>query len=421
MKQKEIELLFTLQGRDKIKVITLCTENIKRILLEHELFKDRIRKDTFRDIIEIKFGNKWHKYADVHAVILMNEIATNFAPFQKVNKGMVMDAVDNVAEINKYDSATDYIKSLKWDNVPRLDNWLSTVYGVEADDYHIAVGSNWIKGLVKRIIEPGCKFDYVLVIEGEQGTLKSSSFAALGGDWYIETTMNTDNKDFFMQFAGNVIIEFSEGETLSRTDVKRMKAIITTQVDKFRAPYERVPKDHPRRCVFAMTTNESEYLKDDTGNRRWLPVRMVKPFADVHWISENRDQLFAEAYHRLYSLNENVYEFPHERTMQEQADRMETSPYQERVEDWYFNRISQDRRDKGITVQDIWENVMNSSPAFAKPITRYDSMVIAGILKKIGLEKNRVMVNNIRQMRWFLSEKNRPTTTLKVSNYAEHI
>ena len=416
-KQKEIELLFTLQGRDKIKVFTLCTENICRLLRDHEIFKDKLKFDEFTQLTYVNFDNGWEQIKDYHTVKVMNEIAKNFSFFQKVSNNMVNEAIIVVAQENKFDSAKDYFKSLKWDNVPRVDTWLSETYGVENNEYHRSVGSNWIKGLVKRIVYPGCKFDHILVIEGEQGTGKSTSLSVLGGQWYLETFMNTESKDFFMQFTGNAIIEFSEGETLNRTDVKRMKAIITTQVDRYRAPYARFAEDHPRRCVFAMTTNETEYLKDDTGNRRWLPIRMERSMANIEWLRENRDQLFAEAYHRVVSLKESVYEFPIEEMRRQQEARMEESPYQERIEDWFFNQLKQDARNKGITAQLVWETVINATPSFSKPITRYEEMVITGIFKKIGLEKRRIMVNGRRCNRWFLKDEFISTTTLKVTDY----
>ena len=199
--------------------------------------------------------------------------------------------------------------------------------------------------MVKRIVFPGCKFDYVLVLEGEQGIKKSMSLAVLGGNWHSETTMSTDNKDFFMQFAGKAIIEFSEGETLSRTEVKRMKAIITVQSDRYRVPFDRMTQDFPRRCVFAMTTNQSEYLKDETGNRRWLPVAVVAEEANIEWLQANRDQLFAEAYSRVLA-GEKIYEFPKEETERQQAARMIHDPNADLVAEWYYNELRIEEREK---------------------------------------------------------------------------
>lgn len=314
---------------------------------------------------------------------------------------MLYDAIMKVCQENSFDSAIDYVKSLKWDEVPRLDTWLQKVYGAPDDVYHKAVGANWMKGMVKRIMVPGCKFDYVMVLEGKQGSKKSTSLAILGGAWHVETTMSTDTKDFFMQFQGKTIIEFSEGETLSRTEVKRLKAIITMQTDKFRPPYGRVSMDFPRRCVFAMTTNQDEYLKDETGNRRWLPVRVMLPQADVAWLAENKDQLYAEAYHRVIEKNETVYEFPEVETALEQHKRRIEDPNLDAVQDWYYSALTSVQRGEGITTFQVYRDALHNgfSP---RPMTKYEEMTIADMLKNfMNLEKRRTMIDTKRAWKWY--------------------
>lgn len=397
----EIDLLYTLVGRDKIKTYTLCSENICRILRHHPDFKGRVKFDAFTNFIYMKFDNEaWSPLRDHHSLRMQNEIASSFSFFQKISSSMMNEAIAVVAYENTFDSAIDYIEALKWDGVERMPTWLTTVYGVEDNEYHRSVGTNWLKGLVKRIIHPGCKFDYIFVIEGPQGSRKSSSLATLGGEWYVETFMNTESKDFFMQFQGKAIIEFSEGETLSRTDVKRMKAIITTQIDRFRAPYARYAEDYPRRCVFAMTTNETEYLKDDTGNRRWLPITL-KHHADVEWIKDNRDQLLAEAYHRIVVLNETVWEFEEDIVKEEQSKRVETNPQQEMIEDWFYNTLTPTQQEEGITTTQVYVDVLHKGFP-TRPISKYDEMVIAGALKNMGMVRQRKTIGNVRSWRWFI-------------------
>jgi len=212
--------------------------------------------------------------------------------------------------------------------------------------------------------------------------------------------MTTDNKDFFMQFAGKAIIEFSEGETLSRTEVKRLKAIITMQSDKYRPPYERSSQDFPRRCVFAMTTNESEYLKDDTGNRRWLPVTLVFPEADVEWLEKNREQLLAEAYHRVVPLKETVYELPKEETLAAQQARKIKDPNTDLVADWYWHELKDTDREKGITITQV-HKIINGG-FIHKALNKFEEMAIASILKDgLKLEKRREMVSGVRATRWY--------------------
>lgn len=386
----------------KNKKNTLCLENVGKVLRINPFFAGRFRWDNFKTQVEMKVNDEWVQFEDKHIINIQRIISTLFVDFQTVKKDMVYDAVFLIAHENFMDSAIDYLKGLVWDGEARLDTWLCSVYGVEDNVYHRAVGSNWMKGLVKRIMFPGSKYDQVLVIEGEQGSKKSLSLYTLGfnGDWHIETTQSTENKDFFMQFSSKPIIEFAEGETLSRTEVKRMKAIITTQNDKFRAPYDRVSRDHPRRCVFAMTTNSSEYLKDETGNRRWLPVTLVFEEANIEWIKDNRDQMYAEAYHRVITKNETTWEYPKEETKAQQDARRVSDPNSELVADWYFNAISEDDRKTGVTVLMVHIGAFGNQ--FSKKMQKYEEMNIANILKDVlKLEKKVTSRNGIKCTRWY--------------------
>lgn len=402
----KLDLLFTI-NKEKDKVFIQNTENMTRILRDHPEFEGAFRYDAFRNVLEHHLDGKWKPFEDNDAVRVQTRIQVLFPAFLKVGKDMIYDAMIKVAKENTIDSAADWLKALKWDGVPRLDSWISKTYGTDDDEYHRAVGANWMKGLAKRIAVPGSKFDYVLVLEGKQGIRKSTSLAVLGGDWHVETAMSTDNKDFFMQFQGKAIIEFSEGETLSRTEVKRMKAIITMQMDKYRPPYERTSQDFPRRCVFAMTTNLDQYLKDETGNRRWLPVALKQP-ADIEWLKENRDQLFAEAYHRAITLGETTYEFPEEETERQQAMRQAPDPREEQVYEWYYQKLGEEQREAGITTRQAYVMGVQNGSAFGKEMGRLEDMIMASILRDgLKLEKRRVQDEGSRYYRYFPTDESR--------------
>lgn len=402
---EELDLLYVIKNKEKVFILN--TENICRVLVGHSYFKGRFRIDNFKCLLEIKphKTDKWRALEDADSIDIQTSISILFPSFAKVGKEMVYDAIVKVSKDNAIDSASDYIRSLVWDGSPRLKNWLREVYGAPDDKYHTAVASNWFKGLVKRITNPGCKFDYVLVLEGQQGTGKSTSLSVLGGsmdqNWHVETTMSTDTKDFFMQFEGKAIIEFSEGETLSRTEVKRLKAIITMQSDKYRPPYERTSKDFPRRCVFAMTTNQTEYLKDETGNRRWLPVAVLLKKCNVDWLRDNRDQLLAEAYHRLSVLKETVYEFPEEETVAQQQQRRIHDANEDLISDWYWNKLTILQRKEGITIHQVYRDVLcGGFPT--RSINKHEEMSISSTLKDaMRLEKRQVMRDYVRIVRWY--------------------
>lgn len=409
-----LDLLYTTIRGDK--VYTQNTENICRILRHHSLFKGHFRYDTFKNTLEIGEPNPkqialiWRSLEDHDTIEIQTAISIIFSVFGKVGKEMVLDAIMKVSRENTIDSASDYIRALQWDNTPRLDEWLIRTYNTPDTAYYRTVAANWMKGLVRRIIEPGSKFDYVLVLEGEQGIKKSTSLSILGNvypdqpNWHVETTMSTENKDFFMQFQGKAIIEFSEGETLSRTEIKKMKAIITTASDKYRPAYGRLSMDFPRRCVFAMTTNQTEYLKDETGNRRWLPVACDGQ-ANIEWLKENRDQLFAEAYYRVITLKETTWEFPEEETFEMQSARRIHSPSQDVILDWYFNKLSLTDRENGVTSYQVFRDCLHAGFP-GKSITRYEEMEIADVLNNfIRLKKVRRMNGGVQYWKWVMDVK----------------
>jgi hypothetical protein len=398
---------------------TLNIENICRVLRGYKEFAGKFRYDSFKNILENSLTGAWMIFKDNDAVIVQTRIQTLYPPFLKVGKDMVYDAMIKVAIENEIDSAADWLRALKWDGTSRLDSWIHKTYWTPDDEYHRTVGANWLKGLVKRIIHPGSKFDYVLVLEGKQGIRKSTSLLILGGEWHVETAMSTDNKDFFMQFQGKAIIEFSEGETLSRTEVKRMKAIITMQSDKYRPPYERTSQEFPRRCVFAMTTNQEQYLKDETGNRRWLPVA-IKQNVNINWLQENRDQLFAEAYHRVITLKETTWEFPEDELARQQSMRETIDPREEQIYQWYWKTLGDTERAEGITTRDAYVIGVQHGSAFGKEMGRLEETVIGSILRHgLKLVSKRVMNEGARSYRYYETDESKalaPKEKTEVSN-----
>lgn len=373
-------------------------ENIKKVFDNDEDFFDRVVFDRFSQTHLYKDGEKYRDLHDTDETTITRELSVKYPFFVTVALEKVRTVMLEHAREHSIDMAEDWIRAEKWDGTPRLDSWLHKTYNTPDDEYHQAVGSNWLKGMAKRVIEPGCKFDYVLVLEGEQGIKKSTSLGILGGYWHVETTITPDNKDFFMLLQGNLIIEFSEGETLSRGEIKQLKAVITAQHDKYRAPYERTIQSHPRRCVFAMTTNQDEYLKDETGNRRWLPVRCIGQ-VNTDWLEENRAQLLAEALHRVETLKETTWEFP-ACVVEEQEKRRIYDPNTERIIDWYNSAAVTDIQKKaGITIDAVWVGAFGRNSGSAN---RAEQMQIATILvNNLGLERKRAMSHGARVYRYF--------------------
>lgn len=394
--EEEIEYDFLMSG-GKEPYPLLIFPNITRVLRKDPYFKDKIRKNDFSHFVEAKNEQgKWEALNDDFISRTREYIAENFSCFVKVSKDMTTDAIIRVAGDNRVNPPRDYFTSLVWDNKPRLNSWIHHTYGTPDDELHQAIGSNWLKGLVKRVMQPGCQFDEVLALESAQGYRKSSSLRVLGAPWHVETTHSLDNKDFYLLLAQNVIVEFSEGEIMDRSSVNKIKAEITKTEDQLRPPYERGMVTLPRSCVFAVTTNRLE-LKDDTGNRRWLPVQLQK-VADIDWLAENKDQLFAEAYHRVIVLGETTHEYPHQlRELQE--SRQEYNDIDEDIID-YILRLGLENIEAGnLTLTMVCDEVIGENH------NKLDEMRVASSLRRLHFEDRRVYIDGKRVRRWYPTEK----------------
>lgn len=343
------------------EIIIPCKENVLIALRITDGLSGKLRYNEWTGRKEIfDIDGKWRPFEDNDINIIQSVLANNYKDLalRTASDSFVNKAVLQYAKENSVDPAKEYFQSLVWDGVPRLDTWIKNTYNtVGYEKEYATFGTQWLKGLVKRVVDAGCKFDHVLVIEGEQGLKKSTAFKTLGKDWYVEVTISPNNKDFFMVMNGKMIVEFSEGEIQDRASHKLLKSVITTQIDTYRNPYEREVQDRPRRCVFAMTVNDSKYLKDDTGNRRWLPVACGS-WINVDWLEENRDQLFAEAYHKAVTLNENLYDGLSTQTIKDMQDARREERFEEiKIVDWYQYR-SKEEREEGYSLEEIYDSAI---------------------------------------------------------------
>lgn len=195
---------------------------------------------------------------------------------------------------NEFHPVREYLKGLHWDGVPRLNTMLQDYLGVEDSPYTQAAGRKWMCGAAARALRPGCKFDCVLVLVGPQGVGKSTFAAILARGWFNDSVIDMGRKDGYESLQGSWIIELSELASMKRQEVESVKAFIAKQEDTFRAAYARRADTRPRQCVFLATTNDTEFLKDRTGERRWWPVNVTRKL-DRDQLRQNVDQLWAEA------------------------------------------------------------------------------------------------------------------------------
>lgn len=273
----------------------------------------------------------------------------------------------------------DWMESLVWDKTERIAWFLHEAFGAsEESEYVWAASKNFWIGMVARILQPGCKMDNMLVLEGQQGTYKSTALNIIGGSWYTETRGSVLEKDFFLNLHGKLIVEIAELSAFRKAEITAIKQVISCRTDRYRAPYDRTSEDHPRQSVFVGTTNEGTYLSDNTGGRRFWPV--VCGEINLDYAKENRDQLFAEAV-ALYKSGATWYEMP----------RMETERVQEirrHVDEWE-------------TVIDIWLERRNETS-----IGEITGDCLRIEIGKLDMGSTRRVGGILRRLGWLKGEKN---------------
>lgn len=219
---------------------------------------------------------------------------------------MVNQTLMEIADTNRFHPVRSWLKSLVWDGKPRIDTWLKDHAGAEGPkEYLEAVSRKVLIAMVKRVFEPGCKFDYVVILEGLQGIGKSTLLRKLAGDdWFSDASLVIGDKDAVLTMQSKWLIELGELSSMRKAETDQLKAFITQTTDRIRAPYGKRVEEFPRQCIFVGSTNNEEYLPDLTGNRRFWPVKCHAIAFDG--ISAVREQLFAEAV-QFYQWGEPLY------------------------------------------------------------------------------------------------------------------
>lgn len=252
-----------------------------------------------------------------------------------MNKNKAIDAVTNAAMANRWNPLREWLESLRWDGEERISYLLPLFLGCDPSDYNIAVMHLFMQGAVTRAYEPGTKFDYMPVLIGAQGLGKSMFLRRLAGDseWYCDNFNTVEGDAAAEKLRGMWIVELAELlATKRQKDVESIKAFVTSTVDTIRPKYARETEQRPRVCVFAGTTNNSHFLTDKTGNRRFLPVDcgVHEPAMSLFMdgVEEYFEQAWAEAVH-IYKtkrptlvLNATLQQY----AMERQKDYLEDDP-----------------------------------------------------------------------------------------------
>lgn len=270
--------------------------NTAKVLRDDVEFADMFWFNEWEQRAFIMRGPETGPVTDQRVLMIQEELQSK--GLQRVSREIVNDAIGLVSLDHKYHPIRGWLDGLPpgWDQQPRVSTLLPRYFGTDDNEYYRVVSSCFLTGMVARIYQPGCKADYMPVLEGEQGELKSSACRILAGDAFFSDTLPELTGDpirLCQHLRGKWLIEIAELSAVAKADPHRLKSFVSTQVERYMPKYGRNEVVEPRQCLFVGTTNDERYLRDDTGGRRFWPVKCGT--IDLEGLKRERTQLFAEA------------------------------------------------------------------------------------------------------------------------------
>ena len=293
--------------------------------------------------------------------------------------GLVAEAIETLALAYTYHPVRLWLRALpKWDGIDRLESWLMDFVGVKDTPYARLVAKWFFIGMIARVMRPGVKFDYCLVLEGAQGKRKSTVASTLGGEWFGDTDLDLQNKDAMSALRGKLIYEFPEMGSVTRVEASKQKSFLSRQFDEFRPVYGRREIRLSRQCVFVGTTNEWEWNKDPTGGRRFWPVEVGE--INIEGLAAMREQLFAEALCRFEAGEKFWPDAAEQKELfdPEQLAREQPESLIDALHDWVWCQVSD------FSLADA---VLSGLKLDASKLTRDLTTRVGVALRKLGCER----------------------------------
>jgi predicted P-loop ATPase len=368
---------------EKVYIATLGT--VAAIVRLHPQLKGCLRYNEFADAIAVSAALPWEKTFTGERALNDTDITALRQWIERgeigvaASKDNAYDAVDLQAKRFRFHPVRDYLQSLKWDGVPRIEGWLTKYAGVAESPYVRQVGAKTLIACVARIQVPGCKVDTMLILEGQQGAKKGTAIRVLAKGWGSDMDADPGSKDFTLSTRGAWLVELPELHSFSRAEANQFKSIMSRGVDRVRDPYGRLPKDVPRQFVFFGTTNDESYLKDETGHRRFWPVKCEGKI-DIEGLEPVVDQLWAEAKHRYDSGEQWWLDDETEDLQRAEASKREMSDeWDEHIKNWIAGNP-----DEQLTVTAIWIGALGGD---VRGCSRGEQMRIGSCLTRLGYRK----------------------------------
>ena len=393
--------------RDKQNRVEVTAPNLNVAVSRPDICGGMIGYDTFRDEVMIDrsmTGKQWQSFADGD-YFWMRVRLESFpgASFKVIGREAIRDAVHAVAERNKFDSATLWLEGLEWDGVERIDAFLPTYFRSSDTAYTRAVSTYLWTALAGRLMHPGVKADMVPIAVGLQGVGKSTAVSAIapGVEFFAEISFAESEDDMARKLRGKVVAEIGELRGLHSKEIESIKAFVSRTNEQWVPKFKEFSTQYARRCVFIGTTNQSQFLADDTGNRRWLPFEAAAHGpVDVAAIQSDRLQLWAEA--RVRFLRDGV--------CWQQADKLARAVHDEyqmvdawtpRIEHWLgqpgFGGTPAPCTQKFLTTLEILTGALGFEP---RAVGRREEMRLSTAIRSLGYVRRRLQIEKKQSWGW---------------------
>lgn len=389
--------------RDKAGRVESTATHVHRALARPDFIGFHLGYDAFmgRRVISSAEDGVWRPFKDADYFEL--RLALERRGFKNPGQDMVREAARCVSEANTFDSAIDWASSLVWDGVPRVEKFFATYVGTADTPYSRSVSVYLWTALAGRCLDPGCKVDMVPVLISRQGSGKTSMVEALvpTEEAFIEINLDQRNEEQMARsLRGKLVGELAELRGLAGREAEDIKAWLTRRNEEIRALYAEFHAKYARRLVMIGTGNNEEFLSDETGERRWLPLKVGDTALDA--LRRDRDQLWAEGVVRWRAGGVQWREAMALATNEHAAFKVR-DPWQEPIEAWLAQADLDDLRnaDRRFSVRDVLVNALRIADSAIK---KADEMRVSRVLKSMGFEKVERWEDGKNRKKWERAE-----------------
>lgn len=401
--------------RDKNGKIKAIVNNTLAAVRHSGVCGVRLGMDTFRDEIMLAPAGteQWRPFRDGDYTRIRATLEKGANGFLPIGKELIRDSVRAVSEDNAFDSAVMWLERLRWDGVSRVETFLTEFFSAADTPYSRAVSRYLWTAMAGRVLVPGIKADMVPILVGDQGVGKSTSIAAMvpDMDFFTEVSFAESEDNLSRKMRGKLIGEIAELKGLASRDMETVKAFVTRTHEKWVPKYQEFETTFPRRLVFIGTTNKDQFLADETGNRRWLPLRVGT--VNVTKIAQFAEQLWAEAA-IIFAKNGVEWQSAKELAVAEHEQFSYHDEWEYLVSNWLVKGVSEaENPADGLLTSDILRLAVGLGGWQAK---RSDEMRCAAVMRKLGFNKRRVTVNKTQTWRWLPTSEAKCQPNLEVGN-----